>query len=285
MRRYAVVVAVVVCISSLGVGGQSAYAGGTADGWTDGNGVGSQTTSSSDAPASGGHGGKGSDIVCHYTAFDPEQIQWLNQNLDSSLLNSGNGQGDSYNLICNDSSGNIVSVTTGTPPTAPSPNDLARQAFDYQSLPLPGIVLNPPNNRMQIVNLETWLGVSAADWRNVTAQVSQAGITVTTTATPTAVAWTTGDGGQVVCQGPGVVYDASKPSGPQHTDCSHTYSKTSADQPSGTFTITASVNWHVTWTATGVAAGVPANGDLGVVQRASTTTLRVGEIQALNGKG
>ena len=283
MRRYAVVLAVSLLL--LSITSQAAYAGGTADGWTDGNGIGSETSTGTNTQGPGSHGGSGSGIVCHYATFDPTQVEWLNQNLDPSILNSGSGPADSYNLICNDAAGNIVSVTNGTPPAAPSPIDMARQAFDYRTLPLPGIVLNPPNDRVQIVNLETWLGVASADWHVVTAQVSQAGITVTTTATPTNVTWSTGDGGQVVCFGPGAVYDTSRSSSSQHTDCSHTYIKTSADQPSGSFAITASVNWHVTWAATGVAPGVPANGDLGDVQRVSNTALRVGEIQALNGKG
>lgn len=283
MRRYAVVLAVSLAFFNLS--GQPAYAGGTAGGWTDGNGIGSETTSGPKVPVPGRHGGENSGITCRYVEFTPEQVKFMNESLDPSLLNFGDGPADTYNLICNDATGDIVSVSYGTPPTAPSPIDLARQAFDYRSLPLPGIVLNPPSSRVQIVNLETWLSISAADWRVVTAQVSQAGITVTTTATPTRTTWSTGDGGQVVCLGPGSTYDTSMPSSSQHTNCSHVYKRTSANQPGGTYVITATVDWQVTWTATGIAAGIPASGDLGNVQRSSNTTLRVGEIQALNGKG
>lgn len=282
MRRHAVVLAVSLVLSI--ANGQAAYAGGTADGWTDGNGIGSETSTNTGTNTPGGHGGGSSGITCKRATFDPEQIKWLNENLDPSILNFGNGPTDSYDLICNDATGNIVSVTNGAPPAGPSVVDMARQAFDYRTLPLPGIVLNPPTDRVQIVNLDTWLSVSSSDWRVVTAQVSQAGITVTTTATPKTVTWSTGDGAQVVCPGPGATYNASLPSNSQHTDCSHAYKRTSAGLPDSRYVVTATVDWHVTWAAVGVAPGTPANGDLGNVQRASNTTLRVGEIQAINRK-
>jgi hypothetical protein len=64
------------------------------------------------------------------------------------------------------------------------------------------------------------------------------------------------------------------------TDCTHTYRDSSATQPSGTFTIEATVSLEVTWTSN--AAG---GGTLPAITRTSTVTVDVGEIQAIGTRG
>jgi hypothetical protein len=91
-----------------------------------------------------------------------------------------------------------------------------------------------------------------------------------------------GDGESVTCDGPGVPYDRSKPDADQPDPCRFTYRHSSAGQPGGTFTVTATVSWHATWTATGVAEGQPTAGDLGVVTRTSSIQVRVAEAEATN---
>ena len=87
-----------------------------------------------------------------------------------------------------------------------------------------------------------------------------------------------GDGGQVVCDGPGTPYDSTIPAAAQSPSCTYTYTHSSATQPNLQFQAAVTVRWHATWTATGVAGG----GDLGTIDRTITFPVRVGEIQALN---
>ncbi|TQS42760.1 hypothetical protein [Cryptosporangium phraense] len=100
-------------------------------------------------------------------------------------------------------------------------------------------------------------------------------MTVTATAVPERIVWDPGDGGRVVCRGPGTPWrpgtDPSKPS----PDCGYTFASPSTAEPDGVFRLVASVQWRVTWAGGGQSGVVPALGT------STTTTLRVGESQAL----
>lgn len=141
-------------------------------------------------------------------------------------------------------------------------------------MPLPTPTTNPDPSRL-LVHVETWLWVQ--DWAPVTASASVPGVTVTVTATPERVTWAMGDGGRVVCDGPGTAYDRSRPEQDQSTDCAYTYRRSSAGQPGDAYTVTVTMTWRVSWTATGIAA----DGDLGSVTRTSQFAARVAEGQAL----
>ena len=156
------------------------------------------------------------------------------------------------------------------------PAELAAEAAKYLPLPAPAIAMNPGGD--QVVNLESWLWVDAASWAPQSSTVSVPGVSVTATATPVRVVWEMGDGGRVVCAGPGVAYDAGRPAASQSTDCSYTYRRSSAHQPGLRYPVTATVEWQASWTASGVVGG----GDLGVIRRSSSTAVRVIEIQAVN---
>jgi hypothetical protein len=172
--------------------------------------------------------------------------------------------------------GNLF-VPANRPAVAPA--TLARMAYRYLPLPPPGIRVNPPADRDQLVNLESWLWVEPATWgmRSATASVPNESATVT--AVPVSVTWTMGDGGQVTCRGPGVPYDTRRPPTDQHTNCSYTYRRSSAGQPGERYPVTATTTWAITWTATGVVA---ASGTLPPLLRTSQTSLRVAEAEAIN---
>ncbi|GAA3393350.1 hypothetical protein GCM10020369_58560 [Cryptosporangium minutisporangium] len=125
------------------------------------------------------------------------------------------------------------------------------------------------------MGLPAWFWVPAGWWAARSASASVPGLTVTATAVPAQVVWETGDGSRVVCQGPGTPWrpgmDASKPS----PDCGHTYARPSSAEPGGVFRLTVTVQWRVTWAGGGQSGAVPALGT------SSTTTLRVGESEAL----
>jgi hypothetical protein len=89
-----------------------------------------------------------------------------------------------------------------------------------------------------------------------------------------------GDGNSVTCDGPGTPYDANDPNAT--TDCSYTWTTPSESQSSGTYSVTATIEFSVAWTAVGTAGG----GDLGLVPGAvDAAQVRVGESEALNTGG
>jgi hypothetical protein len=155
-----------------------------------------------------------------------------------------------------------------------NPVALADEARKQLDLPLPQPQLNPAGD--QIVNLPSWLWL-VGPWVPRSSTVSVPGVRVTAVAVPEQVVWTMGDGGAVVCDGPGVAYDsaiwaATSPS------CAYTYTNSSAAQSDLRYHAAVTVRWHATWSAVGVAGG----GDLGMIERTTAFTVRVGEVQALN---
>jgi len=166
------------------------------------------------------------------------------------------------------------------PPAGPAvtPEMLAQRAYQFLPLPAPIIRTNPPPTREQLVNLPTLLWVDQATWGARTATASVPGLAVTLTAVPVTVTWRMGDGGVVVCHGPGAPFDPSAGRQGQPGACSYTYWRASAGAPAGRFTVTATTTWRITWTATGAAGA----GTLPPLSRSSQTALRVAEVQAIN---
>ena len=262
-----------------------AFAGGTGDGWTDGNGVGANASTPGgpatvDVTKSRGGGAP----VCSYEALTPEESTMAdNMAADGLGPAKGSGAGIWYRKMCTDPNGMRWAIVVWAPAAAPvNPTALAQQALGYTPMPLPGMGMNPPANREQLVNLTTFLWIDQAQWRPVSASASAGGVTVVATAVPDRVVWDMGNGESVTCNGPGVPYDPSKSDDDQPDPCRYLYRRSSAGQPKNTFTVTATVSWRVTWTASGVAAGQPAAGSLGVVTRSSSVPVRVAEAEATN---
>jgi hypothetical protein len=155
------------------------------------------------------------------------------------------------------------------------PLALADAARKHLSLPLPQPELSPAGD--QIVNLPSWLWLRGP-WAPLSSTVSVPGVSVTVCAVPEQVVWTMGDGGQVVCAGPGTRYNPKEPGSAQSPSCAYTYTHSSATQSNLRFEAAVTLRWHATWSAAGVAGG----GDLGTIDRTTTFTVRVGEVQALN---
>ncbi len=144
-------------------------------------------------------------------------------------------------------------------------------------LPTPQMGMAPRPDIPQLVNLATFLWVSGG-WQSVTASASAGGVTSTVTAVPERVVWDMGEGDRVTCNGPGVPYDPNLSDDAQPSNCRFTYPFSSARSPDKTFTVTATIEWHVTWSA----SGAPGGGDLGTSRRSSSTRVQVAEIQVLN---
>ena len=78
-----------------------------------------------------------------------------------------------------------------------------------------------------------------------------AGGSVTATATPVSVTWRPGDGSTVTCHGAGTPYTSADDPAAPSPDCGHTYTRSSAGQPGGAFTATATITWDVAWQGAG----------------------------------
>lgn len=249
----------------------------------------SQPTSAGGTPVSGGSS-TGSSEPSPYTY----QRQYLAGPCEPI---AGEPQGRLYRDMRTDTStGETVEVAAGCerpsspapatpagggPAPAPSPGALATQAIQRTPLPVPQMAMSPGGSIPLLVNLPTFLWIDPSQWRPQTASASAGGVTSTVTATPERVVWDMGQGDSVTCDGPGVAYIPSLPDDAQPSTCRFTYPASSARTDDRTFTVRATIEYHVTWTASGAAGG----GDLGISRRSSTTSVRVAELQALNVAG
>jgi hypothetical protein len=177
----------------------------------------------------------------------------------------------------------VTTEPNPTPPAAtpaPNPATVAQQAAKTLRLASPTIDMAPPENTEQLVGVEAWLWVNPAAWQPETVSATVDGVAASATATPEEVVWNMGDGHTVTCQGPGTPYEANHSNAT--TDCSYTWTMPSTSQPSGTYRVTATIEFAVAWNAAGAAGG----GNLGVVPGAtSEADVTVGESEALNTNG
>jgi len=182
------------------------------------------------------------------------------------------------------SGGIVVLVATPGAPAAPTPartpTALVQQAERSLVLPAPVIALDPAD--FSVVNLATWLWVTS--WQPLTATASAGAVSATVVAAPQFVTWTMGDGGRVVCPGPGTPYRPELAPSQQTTTCSYTYRSSSYGQgpttgpDAGTYTVTATVTWSVTWSAT----GAPGGGSLPPLETTADVPVRVEQIESVD---
>ena len=144
---------------------------------------------------------------------------------------------------------------------------LAQEAVRSLVLPAPAIRLNPAPPAAQLVNVPTWLWLDGSSWGARSATASVPGLSVTATATPVSVTWSTGDGGSVTCHGPGTPWGGGDPMA-DSPDCGHTYTRHSG---AGVFTVRATITWNVTWAGGGTSGTEPA------LTSTATADIRVAE--------
>lgn len=160
----------------------------------------------------------------------------------------------------------------GAPPVV-SPQVLARQARARLNLPHVVIKLNPPD--VQLVHLPIWLTLDHSSWTQQSATASVPGVSVTATARPVKAVWSMGDGGSVVCAGPGTAWQPGMDPAATSPDCGYTYRRSSAGAAGGRFAVTVAVTWEVTW------AGGGASGTIPGLTTTSTVRVPVQESQAV----
>lgn len=274
LSRAAAVLAIgLVAITALASPAHPVATGGA---WTNGEDVGA---GAHDEGESTGGGSGGGTIRCRSDRLSDEEATVVVGMVAIGLVPPAEeqfGEGAWYRRRCFAEDGTVVSAEIVWRPAAVSASALASDAWDISRIPLPDINLNPGEERDQVVNVATWLWLN--QWTPISASAGAGGVTVTVTATPSHVEWDMGDGTLVICDGPGTPYDERRRAEDQSTDCSHTYTKSSASQPDQRYRIDATSFWHVTWVSSNGESG-----DLGIVGRTSSLRVRVAEIQAVNG--
>lgn len=211
-------------------------------------------------------------IVCTYTP--------INLNAPAEVYDVGgtptlvDGRGEWFDKACHDTVTGFGVGTTLVYIPRRTPEELRDEAFARLSASEPRIALSPGADRTHLVNMPTWLAVDGG-WDGLSSTASVPGVTVTVVARPSRVVWKLGDGAEVVCSGPGSVFDPHRPDGRTTSDCSHTWRRSSGG---GRFRVTATIEWSVEWTAT----GAPGGGDLGVITNSSSVEVRVAEARTVN---
>ncbi|MFF3517387.1 hypothetical protein [Streptomyces sp. NPDC002573] len=152
---------------------------------------------------------------------------------------------------------------------------VVQRAVKQLKLPKPVIRTSPREDFVQVVHVPTWMWLERSTWGPVSASASVEGVTVTATARPRKAVWSMGEGGQVVCLGPGTPYSDAYDAKVSSPDCGYTYRRASVSSPGGAFTVSVQVTWDVEWHGGGQAGVVP-----GLVMTAQRQ-LVVDEVQAV----
>ena len=160
----------------------------------------------------------------------------------------------------------------GAAPAGPNPAVLAQTAIATMSLrPITiGIVPKSAPGSVGLVGMPVWMWAASPGqqtWGPITRTVSVRGSTVTATARVDRVRWLMGDGGVVVCTGPGTVYQDRYGKTDSPT-CGYTY------QTQGTYTVRAESQWTVTWSGMGLSGRIP-------LALTDSTTITIGELQVI----
>lgn len=166
-----------------------------------------------------------------------------------------------------------------------SPTVLAQRAESLLLLPAPAARHNPSE---ALTGLATWWWVDPAQWRTLSQRTAAGPVWAQVTARPVSSTWDAGDGtAPLTCAGPGTSYSPNEPASAQSSDCTHTYTRSSAGQPQTGpepndryFTVSVTVRWAVSWVGAGGTAG-----SLPPIGRRYSFPLRVAERETVMTSG
>lgn len=239
-----------------------------------------------------GSGGGGSDITC--------RLMWptgpygaVEANAEE-LTAAYESQGPVPVIrTCHDASGAMLSSETIMwEPTEGDaalvdPEALAQMARERMSWPSPALATSPALDHGTYAQLSTFFHVS--NWERVTSPPARAGAAwATVTATPVSQSWVIqdtyrGTSETITCDGPGALYDQSRPYDAQlPTPCGWTPEHSSAGQTQTSpytgepcFSSTVTLTWDVSWQS-----NVAPGGPLGDGTSTTSVCLVVAELQA-----
>ncbi|MGW3627532.1 hypothetical protein [Streptomyces sp. NPDC000880] len=152
---------------------------------------------------------------------------------------------------------------------------VVQRAVERLKLPKPVIRTSPDEDFVQVVHVPTWMWMERTTWGPVSTSAAVEGVKVTATARPQKAVWSMGEGGEVVCRGPGTPYSDSYRPKASSPDCGYTYRRASLSAPGKAYTVSVQVTWDVEWHGGGQAGVVP-----GLVM-AAERQLVVDEVQAV----
>lgn len=238
-----------------------------------------ETDDGKGGPAGASSAGSSDAPKCTYTLLDPQPPD---TNLAVQEGKKQGGKGAAYRVVCPETGRiGVTWIPDGADPAAPAidPEIVAQRAVDSMKLVGPKVA-SPRAAGKYVVGMPMWMWVdqTPTTYGPNTATATAGGVTVSATATVTAITWDMGDGtAPVVCHGPGTPYRASmgKASSP---DCGHLYETTSATADGGRFQGLATATWTIEWQVTG------GTGDAGQLTETRETpfTVAVHEVQVLN---
>jgi hypothetical protein len=164
----------------------------------------------------------------------------------------------------------------GQRPTV-TPAQLAATAWARLPIPQPDVRTAPPRGSSGLVGLSEWFWVT--NWSTHTGRAEAGGVWAEVTARPTSLTISPGAGQPSVnCSGPGTAYDSKRPATQQRSDCSFTYTRSSAGLSGAAYQVTVTVTWGGTWVGSGGTGGT-----LPALSRSTSFRLRVAEGQAVTG--
>ncbi|WP_346429522.1 hypothetical protein [Streptomyces sp. WAC 06738] len=152
---------------------------------------------------------------------------------------------------------------------------VVQRAVEQLKLPEPVIRTSPDEDFVQVVRVPTWMWVEHSSWGPVSTSAAVEGVRVTAVARPRRAVWSMGEGGQVVCRGPGTPYSGAYSPKASSPDCGYTYRRASFSAPGQAYQVSVRVVWDVQWQGGGQAGVVP-----GLVMD-SQRELVVDEVQAV----
>ena len=158
----------------------------------------------------------------------------------------------------------------------------AEKGKDRVSRLIPSLLARTaPDAGHMVVNVGTWFWVPRTIWKpfSVTAYITTSigVITVTTTATPTNVIYSPGDGNDPVsCKGPGTPWSRSNGDSDK-SSCMYTYRRASHTRPSGVYKTNMAIEWKISWKS-----NLGIGGPLPSIRTGVNSNVRVLEMQALS---
>ncbi|MCL7377018.1 hypothetical protein M1203_09045 [Streptomyces sp. 35G-GA-8] len=134
---------------------------------------------------------------------------------------------------------------------------VVQRAVERLELPSPVIRTSPDEDLAQVVHVPTWMWVERDSWGPMSVSAAVEAVEVTATARPREVVWSMGEGGEVVCGGPGTPYSDAYTPKASSPDCGYTYRRASLSVPGGAYTVAVRVIWDVEWHGAGQSGVVP----------------------------
>jgi hypothetical protein len=175
------------------------------------------------------------------------------------------------------------SATAPAGPAAVDPAVLAEQALQTLTIPAPTTGRYPAGTMRDgrpftVVNAYTWFWTDPESFRVLTARADAGGVWAQVTVTPTALAFSPGDGADAVsCSGPGVAWQRGDGVwAPSPAGCHYRYPHSSIHRPDQQVTATYGISWSVAWTSS-----TGASGTLPDLTTTSNATFAVAEVQAV----